>query len=86
MITVNMFTAPWCQPCKQARPVVESFAESNGFEFSVYDAEEDTDIFLGLGIRSIPTVVIEEHGQELMRLTSAPEVMGIAHIFEGTRG
>jgi thioredoxin 1 len=53
--------ADWCGPCRMIGPIVEKVAkqlEEEGSEVSVYkfDIEQDKEMAVNLGVRSIPAI------------------------------
>jgi thioredoxin 1 len=60
------FTATWCGPCRALAPVVEKLADE--FEGKVkvgkLDIDESPAISAKYGIRSVPTVLVFDAGQQ----------------------
>jgi len=64
--------APWCGPCKTLIPRLENMDEKyENVEFVKVNVDEDGTYAQGLGIRSVPTVIIFDGEQEVGRLTGA---------------
>ena len=59
------FSAPWCSPCKMLSPVMEQV--SNTIPVNKINVDEQPDFAQKYGIRSVPTVVLLEGGQEVKR-------------------
>ena len=59
------FWAPWCGPCRLLSPLIEAAAEEFSGKLKVckYNCDESTSVAAGLGIRSIPTVVVYKDGK-----------------------
>lgn len=59
------FWAPWCGPCRLLSPLIEAAAEEFSGKLKVckYNCDESTSVAVGLGIRSIPTVVVYKDGK-----------------------
>ena len=59
------FWAPWCGPCRLLSPLIEAAAEEFSGKLKVckYNCDEATAGAAGLGIRSIPTVVVYKDGK-----------------------
>ncbi len=64
-ISVVDFWAPWCGPCIQMAPSLESFAASNAGKVTVYklDVDENPKTAERFEIRSIPTIIFFKDGQ-----------------------
>ena len=66
MKTMKYFSATWCGPCKVFKPLmIEVASEGHSVEFIDVDQEQNKAI--KYGVRSVPTVVIEENGIEVDR-------------------
>ena len=67
------FWAEWCIPCKSIAPVLEELATEYGGKVIVAKVNVDDypRIAAGLGVRSIPTMVVFSGGEERERLIGA---------------
>jgi thioredoxin 1 len=66
------FFATWCGPCKALIPVLESISNDfAGVELIKMDVDQNMDLAMELGIRSVPTVVLFEGKKEVFRTTGA---------------
>jgi thioredoxin 1 len=63
------FNAPWCGPCRFQEPIIKDIAEQfEGKAFvSAVNVDENREIAIGLGIQSIPTLILFKNGQEIQR-------------------
>jgi thioredoxin-like negative regulator of GroEL len=68
--SAKYFSATWCGPCKTFKPVMEEIA-SDGYFIEFIDVDKEENKAQNYGIRSVPTVVIEQGGQEVSRFTGA---------------
>lgn len=59
------FTASWCQPCKALAKNLEG--ADLGIEIQVIDIDEQSDLAIQYGIRSVPTLVLQD-GQNEKRI------------------
>jgi thioredoxin 1 len=48
------FSAPWCQPCKQFKPVIESLQSEMSITF--IDVEISSQTAIQYNVRSVPTI------------------------------
>jgi thioredoxin 1 len=66
------FFATWCGPCKALIPVLESISNDfTGVELIKMDVDQNMDLAMELGVRSVPTVVLFEGKKEVFRTTGA---------------
>ncbi|MFQ5752355.1 MAG: thioredoxin [bacterium] len=65
------FWAEWCGPCHMLAPIVKELANDFDGRLKVgkIDVDESPSIAAQFGIRSIPTLILYKHGQELVHLT-----------------
>jgi putative thioredoxin len=59
------FWAPWCEPCKVLKPMLEKLAEeyAGRFLLAMVNADENPELSQHFGVRSIPTVKVLFQGQ-----------------------
>ena len=67
------FWATWCGPCKMIAPVIEALAEQYDGRVTVakVDVDENNDLAVEYGIRSIPNVCIFKDGELVERKVGA---------------
>lgn len=63
------FYADWCFPCRALAPRLEQFSEEHADEVKVVKVDSDADEELSnqYGVRTIPTLIAFENGQEVRR-------------------
>ena len=67
------FWAPWCGPCRMIAPVIEELAEA--FEGTAkickVNTDEEQDVAVRYGIRSIPTILFFKDGEQVDQMVGA---------------
>jgi len=64
-VSVVDFWAPWCGPCRMIAPVIEELAEDFDGKANIckVNTDEEQDIAVKFGIRSIPTIMFFKNGK-----------------------
>jgi thioredoxin 1 len=72
-VTLVDFWAPWCGPCRMIAPVIEELAEDFEGKATIakVNTDEEQDIAVKFGIRSIPTVMIFKNGEVVDQMIGA---------------
>jgi thioredoxin len=72
MKTILYFTADWCQPCKKVKPIVEELnREYAPGMFQIIDVDIEKEMAKSFELKSVPTFVLFENGNEVNRLIGA---------------
>jgi thioredoxin 1 len=72
MKMILYFTADWCNPCKQTRPIVEELnREQIMAKFFIIDVDSEIEMTQDFGIKSVPTFVLMKDNTEIYRVTGA---------------
>jgi thioredoxin 2 len=73
------FWAPWCGPCRLMAPAFAQAAQQLEPQFHLAKVDTESQPALGqqFGIRSIPTLVLFHHGNEVARQSGALNAAGI---------
>ena len=81
MKQILYFSAPWCGPCKQLGPVMESL--SGQVNFRKINVDNDTELSTKYGVRNIPTLVLLENGEAVNRTTGLQSKQQILDFYNG---
>ena len=76
-ITIVDFWAPWCKQCLIQAPIMDQIAKSSAAKVIKVNIDKAESTVNGLGIETIPTVIIFKDGVEAERfvgLTEANEI------------
>jgi thioredoxin 1 len=72
MKMILYFTAEWCAPCKQTKPIVEELnREQIMAKFFIIDVDSEIEMTQDFGIRSVPTFVVMKDNKEVHRVTGS---------------
>lgn len=70
MITIKHYTASWCMPCKQLKPIMQEIIQENPtIQYTVIDVDIDPIDAAKWGVRGVPTVIFMKNGVEANRIT-----------------
>lgn len=56
-VIARYYSAPWCQPCKQFKPIATQKIVDAGFGFSEINVDENQDAAAFDNVMSLPTIV-----------------------------
>ncbi|MEW6314284.1 MAG: thioredoxin TrxC [Pseudomonadota bacterium] len=75
------FWAAWCGPCRVMAPVFARVAGEMPLRarFAKLDTEAEPQLAQRFGIRSIPSLLVFRHGEEIGRSAGAMDVAGLRH-------
>ena len=85
-LTLVDFWATWCGPCRMVAPIVEELAsETPDVTFAKVDVDENPDVAMGLGITSIPTLILFKNGKLVDKLIGARPKQDIKQMIDAHR-
>ncbi len=67
------FWAPWCGPCRMIAPIIEELSEEFAGKATIckVNTDEEQDIAVKYGIRSIPTLIFFKDGEPVETMVGA---------------
>ena len=71
MKEVLYFSASWCVPCRQMKPIVEQLEADTGISFRKIDVDSEYEEGEKYRIRSVPSFILVEDGKEISRAAGA---------------
>jgi len=78
---IVMFSASWCQPCRQAKPVFEKISkETPDAYFQIVDIDENRAMAQDFGVTGVPTFMLIENEEEVKRLVGAQNVVRVKEL------
>ena len=81
MKQILYFSAPWCAPCKQLGPIMESL--SGQINYKKINVDNDTELSTKYGVRNIPTLVLLDNGEAVNRTTGLQSKQQILDFYNG---
>ena len=83
LVLVDLW-ASWCGPCKMLAPTVEELADEFKGRVIVgkLNIDDYTEFAIGLGVMSIPTLILFKNGEEAGRLVGVQPKQVIVNMIE----
>ena len=84
-LSVVDFWAPWCGPCRMIAPIIEELAEDfdGTAKICKVNTDEEQDIAVKFGIRSIPTIMFFKNGEMVDQIVGAQSKQALADKING---
>ena len=83
MKQVIYFSAKWCTACQTTTPIVESVKRSGEAQVAMVDVDYDVSLTEQYNIRSVPTTVILENGNEIKRVVGSMSSEQLKNLING---
>jgi len=87
-VTLVDFESPWCRPCRDQRPIIDTLARLFKGEARIIEVNIDDhrQFAIQLGITSIPTLIIFKNGRELQRFVGLQRAEVLSKAIENVLG
>ena len=82
MKEVLKFSANWCGPCQMLGQTLKNI-EDNVIPIREIDIDEDLDTAAKFNIRSVPTMIMLENGNEIKRVSGALPLAKVKEFLNG---
>ena len=83
MKQVLYFSAKWCTACQATTPIIESLKSSNKAQVAMVDVDYDVSLTEQYNVKSVPTTVILENGNEIRRHVGSISMDGLKSLING---
>lgn len=84
-IKIVVFSAPWCGPCRMMTPVFEQIEKEEGIDVLKVNVDNETDLSVEHGIKSVPTIMIFKNGKMVKNFIGAKSKTAIIDEIEAIR-
>jgi thioredoxin-like negative regulator of GroEL len=74
------FSAPWCGPCQTFGPIMDQ-AIATGISVKKVNVDYEPEASTVYGIKSVPTVILVENGQEKARFVGARSLNDVIRFY-----
>jgi|AntDeeMetageno51_2_1112566.scaffolds.fasta_scaffold10976_1 thioredoxin 1 len=84
MVELKYFSADWCGPCKQQKPIVNDLEEErDDLTVERHDVDEEQDLANKFNVRSVPTIVVLNDGDIVTVFSGFTQKNDLVEAIEG---
>jgi len=83
MKQVLYFSAKWCTACQSTTPLIEQLKRSGTAQVATVDVDYDVSLVGQYNVRSVPTTVILENGNEVKRHVGSISAESLKQLING---
>ena len=83
MRQVLYFSAKWCTACQATTPIIESLKSNKAVQVATVDVDYDVSLTEQYNIRSVPTTIVLENGNEIRRNVGAINAEQLKNLING---
>ena len=83
MKQVLYFSAGWCSACKGVTPIIEQLVSTKSVPVNKIDTDYDVSYVEEYKIKSIPTIIVLENGNEIKRYTGSITLAQLQNLING---
>jgi thioredoxin-like negative regulator of GroEL len=77
------FSAGWCSACKGVTPIIEQLVSTKSIPVNKIDTDYDVSYVEEYKIKSIPTIIVLENGNEIKRYTGPITLAQLQNLING---
>lgn len=83
MKQVLYFSAKWCTACQATTPLIESVKRNGAAQVAMVDVDYDVSLTQEYNVKSVPTTVILENGNEIKRVVGSISSEQLKNLING---
>lgn len=83
MKQILYFSAKWCTACQATTPIIEQMKKSNQAQVATVDVDYDVSLVQQYNIKSVPTTIILENGNEVRRYVGTINTNQLQQLING---
>lgn len=83
MKQILYFSAKWCTACQITTPIIENVKKSHQVQVSTVDIDYDVSLVQKYNIKSIPTTIVLENGNEIKRYVGTITAIQLQQLING---